>query len=743
MALAPIPPGGGPGEGSGDADKDADKDDAKKARRDAIGHERMLDELAKLAQTENVYMGTRDLIEYRARLKEAGDAAPLDRIMLHYAVGALELRAGNTDESIAQLTTAHELLDELDEGTYPKLRTRVTYRLALAHLRLGETANCVDRHTSESCILPIEGEGVHVDRTGSAGAIPYFLEVLAGVEPEGHAGLASRWLLNIAYMTLGEYPGGVPRAHLISPDVFAPKAEFPRFEEIGTEVGVNTFNLCGGAVIEDFDGDGHLDILSSTWDSGGPLHLFVGTEAGGFSEANEDSEFEGITGGLNMVQGDYDGDGRVDVLVLRGAWLEGSAGQQPNSLLRNDDQGHFTDVTFNAGLGDAHYPTQTAAWADYDADGDLDLYIGNEATQQHRYPSQLFRNDGDGTFTDVAGEAGVANLRFTKGVTWGDYDGDRLPDLYVSNLGEWNRLYHNEGDGTFTDVATEAGVRGPLDSFPTWFWDFDNDGHLDLYVAAYYQGSSGGFRLSPVVADALGLPHDAEGHSLYRGDGQGHFTEVTKERGLSRLALTMGANLGDLDNDGFLDFYLGTGYPGYDGLMPNVMFRNEGGKRFADVTTAGGFGHVQKGHGIVFADLDGDGDQDVFEQMGGAYPGDGFGNVLYENPGFGNHWIKVRLEGSSSNRHGVGAVLRVDVVEDGVARSIYRHVNSGGSFGGNPFQQHIGIGRAERIERLEVFWPTTGRRQVFENLDRDRSFVVREGQRSIESVLETPRPFSG
>ena len=127
----------------------------------------------------------------------------------------------------------------------------------------------------------------------------------------------------------------------------------------------------------------------------------------------------------------------------------------------------------------------------------------------------------------------------------------------------------------------------------------------------------------------------------------------------------MGANFGDLDNDGWLDFYLGTGYPDYEGLIPNVMYRNRGGTGFADVTTAGGFGHLQKGHGVSFADLDNDGDQDVFEQMGGAYPGDGFADVLFENPGFGNHWIAVKLVGARSNRSAIGARIRVEIVERG------------------------------------------------------------------------------
>ena len=141
--------------------------------------------------------------------------------------------------------------------------------------------------------------------------------------------------------------------------------------------------------------------------------------------------------------------------------------------------------------------------------------------------------------------------------------------------------------------------------------------------------------------------------------------------GLTRMAPTMGCNFGDLDSDGFLDFYLGTGYPGYEGLVPNLMYWNRGGTSFADVTTAGGFGHVQKGHGVAFADLDEDGDQDVFIELGGAFPGDGFGDALFENPGFGNHWIVVRLVGKESNRQGVGARIRYQLDRDS---AIYKHV---------------------------------------------------------------------
>jgi hypothetical protein len=197
----------------------------------------------------------------------------------------------------------------------------------------------------------------------------------------------------------------------------------------------------------------------------------------------------------------------------------------------------------------------------------------------------------------------------------------------------------------------------------------------------------------------------------------------------------MGANFGDLDNDGWLDFYLGTGYPSYDGLIPNVMYRNRGGTGFSDVTTAGGFGHLQKGHGVAFADFDHDGDQDVFEQMGGAYPGDAFANVLYENPGFGNHWIAVKLVGVRSNRSGIGARIRVGIVDQGRPRSIYRWVDSGGSFGGNPLRQHFGLGQVEKIEAIDIYWPTTGVSQTFRDVAVDQLVEITEGEDALRLVL--------
>ena len=689
------------------------------------GHKKMLAVLKDIVNRtpdENLYLGDSQLRRFQKIAASMSPNAPDEmksRLYAKLAVASQNL--GRERDAIDYFSKNYDLLPKVKGGLPPTVADELVFRLGVAYMRLGETQNCCLRNQPESCILPIREGGIHTVKQGSKRAIEYFTEVLNSA-PEGlPIHLRARWLLNIAHMTLGTYPGDVPEAHLIPPKAFESDEPFPQFVNIAQRMGLDTFSNCGGAIADDFDNDGYLDLVVSTWETAGQIRFFRNNQEGTFSDRTKQAGLLGIFGGLNLVQADYDNDGDVDILVLRGAWW-GKAGQHPNSLLHNNGDGTFSDVTFDAGLAEVHYPTQTASWADYDNDGDLDLYIGNESVSGLSAPCQLFRNNGDGTFTDVARHAGVTNDRFTKAVVWGDYDGDRLPDLYVSNQTGHNRLYHNNDDGTFTDVAPGLGVTGPFKSFPVWFWDFDNDGVLDLYVSAYEAG------IEHVAAAYLGLPFETELARLYRGNGRGGFEEVAKQRNLTRPNFPMGANFGDVDSDGYLDFYLGTGDTLYWSLTPNVMYRNRGGNSFADVTTAGGFGNLQKGHGVVFADFDHDGDQDIFEQMGGAYPGDKFNDAFFENPGFGNHWITIKLVGLQTNRSAIGARIRVEVIEDGQSRSIYKHVNSGGSFGANPLRQTIGLGEATKIELLEVFWPTTGRTQTFQDVPLDQHIRIVEGQ---------------
>jgi len=197
----------------------------------------------------------------------------------------------------------------------------------------------------------------------------------------------------------------------------------------------------------------------------------------------------------------------------------------------------------------------------------------------------------------------------------------------------------------------------------------------------------------------------------------------------------MGANFGDLDNDGWLDFYLGTGDPRLTSLVPNRMFRNADGKHFQDVSTSGGFGHLQKGHGVAFGDIDNSGNQDVFEVMGGVYPNDKFWSALYKNPGHGNHWLKLQLQGVKANRFAVGARIRVDITENGAPRQIYRDVTSGGTFGASSLRPHIGVGKAATIDALEIRWPGSGLVQRLDGpIAADRTYRLTEGSSELKPV---------
>ena len=446
--------------------------------------------------------------------------------------------------------------------------------------------------------------------------------------------LRARWLLNLAHMSLRTYPQGVPSRWRIDLGGGPTSPQVPRFEEIGHRLGVATTSLLGGAIMDDFDGDGLLDLFETSYDPCRSVRLYRNDGRGQLVDVTEAAGLSGQLGGFNSQQTDFDNDGHLDIFITRGGW-QASHGRQRNSLLKNRGDGSFEDVTQRAGLATPAYPTQASAWADFDADGDLDLYIGNEMEAEDPdqpegavvFPSQLFRNNGDGTFTDIAAAAGVTNDRMAKGVAWGDVDNDGLPDLYVSNLGA-NRLYLNRGDGTFEDAAAERGVTEPAGrSFATWFWDFDNDGDLDLYCAGYRAG------LDDIVSDYLGLPNDGERARLYRNDGNGWFEDAATEIGLDQVVLPMGANFGDIDNDGWLDIYLGTGNPLLEMQVPNLMLWNDRGVRFVDVTVATQTGHLPKGHGVAFGDLDNDFDQEIFLQAGGFVAGERQPNAFFANPG--------------------------------------------------------------------------------------------------------------
>jgi tetratricopeptide (TPR) repeat protein len=633
---------------------------------------------------------------------------PFDVIQSHYALAQLEAYQGNMDEAVTHWEAAYKIaVAEIPAGI-PQL----TEVLGVAYLHKSEMKNGIYRNPGDWCLFPPRLAKPYRVTDDSEKAVQYFLKYLA-IKPERPDQLQVKWLLNLAYMTIGKYPSGVPEEYRISPSAFESKQDIGRFVDVAPAAGLNFASMANGVVADDFENNGLLDLAVSSYDVCAPMRFFRNNADGTFTDQAAQAGLSAQLGGLNMIQADYNNDGCTDLLVLRGAWEF----PMRKSLLRNNCDGTFTDVTREAGLAEPATRTQTAVWADIDNDGLLDLFVGNE-----NGPSQLFHNKGDGTFEDISHSAGVDRIAFTKGVVAADYDNDGFVDFYVSNLYGGNFLYHNNHDGTFTEVSEKAGVHQPQSqSFATWFFDYDNDGWPDLFVTSYF------FSADETLRSYLGLPHNVETLKLYRNMKNGTFKDVTAEAGLDRINTPMGANFGDVDNDGFLDIFLATGGPEYGALVPKMLFRNNEGKSFVDITASSGTGELHKGHGVAFADLGNNGQEDILVSVGGATPGDAHAFRVFENPGNDHDWITVKLVGVKTNRSAIGARIHLTVDQDGQpGRSIYRTVGSGGSFGASPLQQHIGLGQSAKIASLEIQWPASGTRQNFLNVGTNQFIGIKE-----------------
>ena len=678
-------------------------------------------------------------LRYLTNLPPSADGAEM---LVRAANAARELlNAGHTQPALEQFIFVDQTLEGIPAEPFPGFRRSIEELIGIAFLRLGAELACPPTGPAAGTVEPALERSpcwLAVPSTASApasdsaraalnAAVGWHRSLLQ-LRPDD---LRARWVLNLAAMAAGAWPDSVPPEYRIEGTAVGGAGVFPRFEDVAPRAGLDAVSLSGGAIVDDLNGDGLPDVMTSSRGLLHQLRYFESNGAGGFVDRTAEAGLEGLLGGLNLAHADYDNDGDADIFVLRGGWL---VQPLPNSLLRNDG-GVFSDVTREAGLYSEH-PTQTGSWADFDGDGWLDLFIGNESRDSLMHRSELYRNRGDGTFEEVATDVGLGVADFVKGVTWGDYDNDGRPDLYLSILHASNRLYRNlgpdaSGGWAFEDVTAAAGVGEPLASFPTWFWDFDNDGWLDIYVAGYAA------QTADLVREMTGEPHSAELPRLYRNLGDGTFADVTAAQGLDRIMYAMGSNYGDLDGDGRLDFLVGTGDPDLRQLMPNRMFRNLG-DGFEEITGAGGFGSLHKGHSVSFVDIDNDGDTDVHIQLGGANEGDLSPNALYENPGFDHRWIVLTLVGERANRPGIGARIAVTVEGPEGTRRIHRRAGTGGSFGSNPLRQEIGLGPATRIESVEIRWPGSGIIDRLTGLALDRAYRIREGA-GIAEPLERPR----
>ncbi|MHC4308782.1 MAG: CRTAC1 family protein [Planctomycetota bacterium] len=501
---------------------------------------------------------------------------------------------------------------------------------------------------------------------------------------------------------------------------------------------------------------------------------------------------ETVTAGLALF--DYDNDGDVDIYFVNGAALKGTKHKVPpkNALYRNEGNWKFTDITKEAGVGDTGHGLGVAA-GDYDNDGDLDMYVSNWG------PNILYRNNGDGTFTDITKEAGVDNgFLLGAGVNFLDMDKDGDLDLFASSYIDFSyekniqnkindfpayvgpnfyksmphTLYRNNGNGTFTDVSKSSGIgEYPSAGMGTVCCDYDNDGDTDIFVANDMEGGAlfqndgtGKFEQVGLIA---GIAYDTYGDEmasmsvtccdydndgwldfhvtsyqdqaalLFRNLGDGMFEDVTRMAGAARGTIrnvTWGNGFSDFDNDGDRDIFVACGHTQvyvekWDDrtsyLARNVLLMNNGDGKFINVSEESGDGMKVKlsSRGAGFDDLDNDGDIDVVILNSRAEP-----TILRNDSPSKGHWIQVRLRGTKSNRDGVGAHVKV-VAGD---LTLLEEVHSGHGYQGHyGMRLHFGLGNRKKVDRIEVRWIGT-RTDVFKNVTVDRLVTLTEGNSKVE-----------
>ncbi|MDE0556251.1 MAG: FG-GAP-like repeat-containing protein, partial [Candidatus Poribacteria bacterium] len=461
-------------------------------------------------------------------------------------------------------------------------------QLGLAEFRLGEADKAAERfeniiqnyrrHSGAYYYLGV----YHLRHGNPEKAVANFKESLR-LKPSDPETL---WNLWTTYSQLGGYPedlpeefkivGGNSDSRLLT-DSGQPTAE-RQFTDIAPDLKMDKVDGGRGSAWGDYDNDGDLDIVAvGTYQ---PHVLYRNNGDGTFTNVAEQAGVADPRGGWGSLFADYNNDSYPDLYITRGGW----SGAAENTLYRNNGDSTFTDVTHTAGVADPQ-SSFCAAWADYDNDGYIDLYIANGVIGDGA-ANVLYRNNGDGTFTNTAETAGVANTGNSLGTAWGDYDKDGYIDLHVINYGQSNVLYRNNGDGTFTDVTATTGMNlSVTDAFVTFFLDVDNDADLDLFIS-----NSGAFQAFIAGQITGSATHDSDRQVLYRNNGDGTFTDVTKESGLYHAYGAMGANFGDINSDGYVDIYLATGAPQMGRLERDALFQNNGDGTFTDATTALGLG---------------------------------------------------------------------------------------------------------------------------------------------------------
>ena len=509
-------------------------------------------------------------------------------------------------------------------------------------------------------------------------------------------------------------------------------------------------SMSGGVALLDYDNDGLLDIylinsltaemVKSNQKTRSSLYHNNGD--GTFTDVAAKAGVADIGWGMGVAVGDYDNDGFVDIYVTC---------LGPNHLLRNTGKGTFTDVTQRAGVSDPRWSTG-ASFVDYDNDGKLDLFVSNyvdfdvnhlpefgkgRSCQFKGIPVQcgprglkgagdsLFHNNGDGTFTDVSKAAGVSDPDgyYGLGVICGDFDEDGLVDIFVANDSTPNFLYHNNGDGTFKDIGFTSGTAvnengSEQGSMGVTLGDYDHDGKIDLFVTNF----------------------DDDYNTLYHNDGRGSFTDVSYAAKLAAVSLPYvgwGTKFFDYDNDGWVDLLVINGHvypqlPTYK--QRNLMHHNNQDGTFSEVGALLGapFAEKRTGRGAAFGDIDNDGDVDVIINNLDGPP-----QLLRNDGGNSNNSVLIKTIGVKGNRDGIGA--RISLVSGDLKQ--VEEVHSGGSYiSQNDLRLHFGLGSRTKIDLLEVRWPS-GVVDKITGVNANMILTVKEGQGLIsQKAFNNPTP---
>ncbi len=514
----------------------------------------------------------------------------------------------------------------------------------------------------------------------------------------------------------------------------APAAGLTQRNVSGIDQSYIVEGMMGGAAFFDYDRDGDVDLYVTNGSSFAgfaagehPANQLYRNDGGHFADVTLAADVGDTSWSMGCAVADYDNDGHSDLYVT-------NFGR--NTLYRNAGAGRFADVTGETGVGDIGWGTGVS-FGDYDRDGDVDLYVANYVDFSLDYESPIpclwknvkvycgpvgllpaadvfYRNNGDGTFSEWTQQAGLKGEKFYgMSALFGDYDADGWPDLFVANDSTPNLLFRNRQDGRFTEEALMAGVaysgEGVTQGCMGATWgDYDNDGLFDLFVSNF--------------AD--------EYNALYKNEGGGFFADVSFAAGIGAAPaelVSWGTGFFDYDNDGDRDLFVANGHTYPQADLPRVnssyeqansLFENRGG-RLREVSATAGPGFVLRrvSRGTSLADYDNDGDIDLFVLNLNSRP------TLLRNDGdLGNHYLLVRTEGTVSNRDGIGA----HVIIHAGGQTQYAEVQSGGSYlSHNDLRLHFGLGRAERVERLEVRWPS-GTVQVLNDIAADQVVTVVE-----------------